>query len=239
MPDTAARRKRNMYAMLAAITAAVLLFSGIGWGLYAGQRAEHAASNAQTLAEQVKVACASGQLVVDDRNLCQKADKVAAQPAELVPGPPGPAGEQGKQGPPGPPGPPGSDGEDGTDGSDGNDGTNGEDGAPGPAGTDGANGASGVNGADGEPGPQGPPGPRGPAGADGSPGADGLPGPAGADGTDGEDGPPGTDGRGISSVHCVGEGDGSHWEVVYTDGTTQTSEGPCRLSQPGPPVTTP
>lgn len=95
------------------------------------------------------------------------------------------------------------------------------------------------------------PGPTGPAGAPGPAGADGLPGTAddGVDGRDGADGGPGTDGadgapgapgaegRGVAGVECVGEGAESRWVVTYTDGTTSSSGGPCRVDQPEPSPT--
>jgi hypothetical protein len=239
-------RKRAIATAAIIITAAVLIFGSFGWGMYAAQRAQDAATNAQTLAEQVKQACATGQLVVDERNLCAKADRVAEQPAELVAGPPGP------EGPPGPPGTDGADGvngrdgtpgTDGSDGSDGNPGANGSDGEPGEPGTNGpagTNGAAGANGVDGQPGAAGPPGPPGPAGKDGQPGKDGATGPqgpAGKDGQPGTNGQPGQDGVGITSVECVGNGDASHWVITYSNSMQQTSDGPCRLQQPGPPVT--
>ena len=194
MPDSAARRKRNLYAVLAGLLTAVLLIGVFAWGMFAAQRSEVLASNTLTLAEQVKQACATGQLVIDDRNLCETANKIAAEPAELVPGPPGP---------------PGADGRDGVDGSDGRLGPPGPAGAdstvPGPAGADstvpgppGPAGRDGINGSDGAdstvPGPPGPPGPAGPAGADST-----VPGPAGPQGEQGPAGEPGQPGTSPSS----------------------------------------
>lgn len=186
MPDTAARRKRNMYAAIVGLASAALLIGVFLWGTAAAQRSEVLASNTITLAEQVKQACSTGQLVVDDRNLCEKANQIAAAPAELVPGPPGPAG---------------ADGRDGVDGVDGEPGPPGPGGPPGPqgdtgaAGSDGANGSDGLNGVDGSPGPAGPPGAMGPQGPAGPAGADstvpGPPGPQGEQGPDGEPGAPG------------------------------------------------
>lgn len=189
MPDSVARRKRNLYAALAGMTAAVMLIGAFLWGAAMAQRSEVSASNAVTLAEQVKQACATGQLVIDERNLCSKAESVAAAPAELVPGPPGPKGADGKDGETGPQGPPGPAGKNGADGDDGAPGPAGADGATGPAGADGLNGADGapgVAGPAGAPGADstvpGPAGPPGPAGADGAPGPAGPAGPAGATG---------------------------------------------------------
>lgn len=182
MPDSEARRKRNLYAALAGMTAAAMLIGAFLWGAAAAQRSEVSEANAVTLAEQVKQACATGQLVIDERNLCSKAESVAAAPAELVPGPPGPKGEDGKDGEPGPQGPPGPAGKNGADGGPG---PAGADGAVGPAGADGLNGAPGAvgpAGADGVPGPPGPAGPAGEPGADGATGPIGPVGPAGATG---------------------------------------------------------
>jgi hypothetical protein len=177
MTDSAARRKRNLYAALTGLTAALLLIGVFLWGTAAAQRSEVLASNTVTLAEQVKQACATGQLLVDDRNLCEKANQIAAAPTNLVPGPPGKDGIDGATGSPGPQGPKGDTGSTGTQGT---------------AGAAGSAGSSGVNG---PPGPQGEPGPvgaQGPAGADslvpGPPGPQGPQGPAGADGADGSDG---------------------------------------------------
>lgn len=185
MPDSEARRKRNLYAALAGMTAAAMLIGAFLWGAAMAQRSEVSSANAVTLAEQVKQACATGQLVIDERNLCSKAESVAAAPAELVPGPPGPKGEDGKDGEPGPQGPPGPAGKNGADGGPG---PAGADGAAGPAGADGLNGAPGAvgpAGADGVPGPPGPAGPAGEPGADGAPGPIGPVGPAGPAGATG------------------------------------------------------
>jgi hypothetical protein len=45
----------------------------------------------------------------------------------------------------------------------------------------------------------------------------------GADGTDGVDG---KDGRGIADTDCLDDGT---WRITYTDGTTDTARGPCRI----------
>lgn len=181
----AIRRKRNLYAVGAGFMTAVLLIGVFLWGTAASQRGEVLASNTLTLAEQVKQACATGQLVIDDQNLCEKADQIAAAPAELVPGPPGPKGSDGTDGDPGPTGPSGPPGKDSTV-----PGPVGPVGPPGPQGEQGVMGASGVQGPQGMagldssvPGPQGPQGVAGPAGP---PGANGVDGTDGEDGTDGQ-----------------------------------------------------
>ena len=112
-------------------------------------------------------------------------------------------------------GPKGDKGDPGRDGRDGKDST-----VPGPAGPPGKDGSDGLDSLI-----------AGPPGATGAPGKDSsVPGPAGPPGADGADGAPGADGRGISSVTCEGTGDASYWVVTYTDGTSQTSTGPCRLT---------
>ena len=49
------------------------------------------------------------------------------------------------------------------------------------------------------------------------------------DGTDGKDGVDGKDGRGITKTECQQDGT---WLFSYTDGTTQTVDGPCRVIPP-------
>lgn len=166
MPDSRATRKRAFYALMAGLTAALVFCGAFLWGMQANVRAETEASNAtvattnaQTLAEQVKRACAAGQLVVDERNLCSKAEEIAQEPANLAPGPPGPTGPPGKDSTvPGPQGKDGADGEDsmvpGPQGAAGADsvipGPAGSDSTvPGPAGKDGVDGAAGMPGANG------------------------------------------------------------------------------------------
>lgn len=183
------------------------------------QSAENADSQKLSLAQQVAAACARPD--VDDvtlRPLCDNAKKIIKQGDSGPQGPPGPIGLQGPQGPPG------------LNGLNGADGVNGVNGKGGPAG------ANGVSGTDGGPGPAGTDGSPGPAGADGADGAQGPVGPAGPAGADGKDG------RGITSVQCIDDetDNGSHWEITYTDGTTQNSDGPCRVEGNGTgPLPTP
>lgn len=87
-------------------------------------------------------------------------------------------------------------------------------------------GIAGLNGDDGSRGE------GGPAGSDGQTGATGSTGTDGKDGKDGADGTNGSDGRGIASMSC---GDDGAWTITYTDGTTETVEGPCRVpAEPEP-----
>lgn len=89
-------------------------------------------------------------------------------------------------------------------------------------------------------GAQGERGPEGPAGKDGAPGKDGVDGVNGKDGVDGKDGAQGVmgvqgpKGVGTSSTQCVDDDtpNGSHWLITYSDGTQETSPGPCRTKLP-------
>ena len=166
----------------------VIIF-GVGWTVYnqmtANAEKNTAQANSQTLAQDIRTVCASqGRLLVDDRDLCAKAEKVQQNPTEAIPGP---------KGDPGPPGRDGVDGDTivGPSGVDGKDST-----VPGPRGEAGADstvpGPAGPPGADSTvPGPPGPAGPQGAAGADST-----VPGPAGPAG---ERGPAGEPGSGPSS----------------------------------------
>lgn len=148
------------------------------------QQRDVASGQAQSLAAQIKTACASGDL---QGPICEQAKDVAATP---VPGPAGPQGTPGQAGQAGQAGPAGETGPVGPTGVAGEPGSTGP---AGPAGPAGANGQDGSDGRDGEPGPagprgetgpQGPAGPAGPAGADGKDGADStVPGPQGPPGS--------------------------------------------------------
>lgn len=136
----------------------------------------------------------------------------------LAPTLPGAAGRPGPTGSPGDPGEPGRD-------------ATASPGVPGAAGKD----ATGAPGAAGTPGKDatGAPGKDGAAGADST--VLGPPGPGGQPGPPGSPGPEGQSGRGVAAIECQGAGDASQWVITYTDGTTSTSAGPCRLAQsPGP-----
>lgn len=183
-----------------------------------------AQANSQTLAQDIQTVCAAqGKLMVDDRDLCIKAEKVQQNPTDAIPGPKGDPGAPGKDGLNGLdstiPGPRGPEGEDGKDSD-----------VPGPPGGPGLD--SDV------PGPMGLAGPAGQAGKDGVAGADGAPGAPGADSTvpgpQGEPGPAGTqgqDGRGIKSAYCW---DNGRWTITYTDETTADA-GQCRATVLGTP----
>lgn len=181
-PDDAAEREPSHqawfpYVILAlgllAIAAAILLSRQVGETTTRLGNAETAlsdtAAQASSLAEQIKIECATGRL---GGPVCQQAADVAAQPVPVpgpagepgptgAPGAPGARGERGFPGVPGTPGPPGASpaclseptqcrGADGRDGVDGKDGV-GKDGVDGQDGRNGADGRNGVDGRDGSP----------------------------------------------------------------------------------------
>jgi hypothetical protein len=205
---------------------ALVIVACLGWMVYnqfaATQDKQTAQANSQTLAQDIQTICQSqGKLLVDDRDLCAKAEAVQQKPTEAIAGP---KGEPGNPGPTGPPGLPGMDGKSGNPGPAGAPGANGVNGTP----ATGAPGAPGLAGRDslmpgpmgpqGPQGPQGDPGPTGPAGADST-----VPGPAGPEGPQG---PQGQEGRGIRTANC---GDTGRWVITYTDGATQDA-GQCRAA---------
>lgn len=208
----------------------LMIIAGLVWNVYvtvsATAEKNTAQANSQTLAQDIQTICKNqGKLLVDDRDLCAKADKVQENPTEAVPGPKGDRGNDGLPGKQGPQGFPGADGERGPLGPVGPKGDKGDLGDDGVAGL----GFQGPAGADGAPGPVGPPGPAGepgPAGADGAPGPAGEPGPPG---------PAGGEGRGISDAQCL---DNGRWAITYTDGTTSDG-GVCRATITPPVGATP
>lgn len=205
---------------------ALVIIVGLGWTVYnqvsATQDKNTAQANSRTLAKDIQTICeAQGKLLVDDRDLCAKAEAVQQAPTEAIAGP---KGDPGKDGAPGLPG------------------MNGLDGKPGPAGPMGPIGPDGlaVNGKDGVVGATGPAGPPGaastipgPMGPTGPAGPQGEPGPAGADSTvpgpegpEGPAGPQGEDGRSIQNAYC---GDNGRWTITYSDGAVQDG-GACRTT---------
>lgn len=201
------------------------------------QEADDASSNASALAEQVAQACSNGEVKVDGRNICTKAEQVKKDVKSNAVGPAGPKGDKG---PPGANGRPGIKGEKGDPGDRGTSGEPGTEGNPGEPGTEGKPGDPGTEGQDGEPGTQGEPGSKGEPGPPGSkgepgpPGSKGEPGSKGDKGEPGDTGSPGPAGRGISDVTCTADGD---WYFEFTDGTSVTVTGPCRAAQPTSPPT--
>jgi hypothetical protein len=218
---------------------ALMIVAGMTWIIYlqisATAEKNTAQANSQTLAQDIQQVCKTqGKLMINDRDLCAKAEKVQDNPTEALPGPKGDKGNDGVPGRPGkdsdipgPMGPMGPAGKDSTvPGPQGRPGIDGDDGlagltVQGPPGSDGA--PSNV------PGPQGEPGLPGRDGVDGKDGADStVPGPAGPEGPVG---PAGKDGRGVQSQFC---GDDGRWTITYTDGTTSDG-GQCRPA-PAPPI---
>jgi len=205
--------------------AALMIIAGIGWNIYmqysATQDKNTAQANSQTLAQDIQTICkAQGKLLLDDRDLCAKADKVQDNPTEALPGA---KGDKGNPGDRGPAGFPGLDGKDST--------VPGPPGPLGPVGPKGDTGDDGVAGLSfqgpvGPPGPAGEPGPAGPAGADST--VPGPAGPPGADGATGPVGPAGADGRSITDAQCRDDG---RWAISWSDGTT-TDGGNCRETPP-------
>lgn len=202
----------------------IILFGAWGiWMQYSTeQRADDAASNATSLADEVTQACSEGSVEIDGRDICTKAEQVKKNVGKSTKqGPQGPRGPRGIPGPrsiiPGPAGEPGQDGEDSE--------------VPGPVGEQGAPGEdSDIPGPAGEPGEDGetivgPPGAKGEKG-------DSVTGPPGPKGDKGEKG---SAGRGISDVSCTSDGD---WQFDFTDGTTITIDGPCR-AQTSTPTSSP
>lgn len=129
-----------------------------------------------------------------------------------VPGPVGPRGPRGK---------PGEDGEDST--------------VPGPSGVPGPAGEPGTDGEDSSvPGPAGEKGNSGEKGERGAPGKKGDKGDRGKPGAKGKPGADGEDGRGIESIECDS---GDDWIITFTDDSTTTIEGPCRVDDTVPEPT--
>lgn len=227
------RRDREFPPRWSIALGMVLVIACLVWTVWSisssKQEADDNAANANALADQVAAACADGEVKVNGRDICTKAQQVKKNVAQSEAGPAGPQGPRGTPGPrstvPGPAGSPGSDGEDSD--------------IPGPVGEQGGQGEPGDQGAPGEdsevPGPAGEAGAPGkdssvpgPAGAKGEKGDKGPPGPRGAKGEKGDRGEPGKNGRGVSSVSCTSDGD---WIFTFTDDTTITVDGPCRAEQ--------
>lgn len=203
--------------------AALMIIAGIGWNIYmqysATQDKNTAQANSQTLAQDIQTICkAQGKLLIEDRDLCAKADKVQDNPTEAIPGAKGDRGNDGATGRTGATGAKGDKGDTGATGAKGDKGDKGDEGvdatgAPGAAGGQGLTGATGAK------------------GDKGDPGADGAPGTPGADGAPGTPGTDGTDGRGLADAQCGADG---RWAMYWTDGTT-TDGGVCR-EDPAPPI---
>ena len=206
----AARERRRGRVLLGFLVGLLVLVAGLSVAVYLLATADRDAARAAAASEQSQkqeiaqeaqaVICTAADVQVYDQDLCARLEAVATEPANPAAGPKGDKGD------------PGRDGRDGKDST-----------VPGPAGPPGQDGDDGLDSMI-----AGPPGSTGAAGKDSI--VPGPAGPPGADGADGTDGAPGADGRGISSVICEGAGDASYWVVTYSDGTSQTSTGPCRLT---------
>lgn len=215
----ATRARRQIRALLAAMLALIVALSVAGVTIYRLTTADRDQAQAVAASEQSQkqeiaqearaVICRADDVEVYDDALCARLEAVSQEPSPAAAGPKGDKGDSGR------------------DGRDGKDST--VSGPAGPAGRDGADGRNGLDsliagpqGAAGldslVPGPTGPIGPAGPAG------------PAGNDGKDGLNGADGAPGRDVISVTCEGADDTSYWLVTYSDGTSQTSSGPCRLT---------
>ena len=193
------------------VLAGLLFIASVVIGVMAGSMAadrdaaQAVAASEQTQKQEIAqdaqaVICTAADVEVYDAALCSRLDAAAAGEPR--------DGADGRDGAPGPRGLPGRDGKDGADGEQGPPGQNGVPGADGRDGTDGIS-LTGANGVDGAAGPAGPAGPAG------------EPGPAG---------PAGNDGRGIADMQCIGEGNDSYVLVTFTDGTTTSWAGPCRMN---------
>lgn len=223
----AGKSRRDLVTII--LLAVILsLLAWITWDrLQSQRRAELAEATTVSLAEQIQAACLDAEVIVSDQDVCDRADEVVDEgPPTTVSGERGPAGPAG---PTGFPGRPGTEGPSGPPGAEGQPGTDGQSimGTPGPLGLPGAPGSTGEPGSPGADGPAGPPGESGPSGPTGP---EGPPGPTG---TPGEPGQPGTDGRGVLTLTCQDDGT---WLITYTDDTTSTTPGPCRVLGQTPEV---
>lgn len=185
------------------------------------QNATAADSESKDLASKVLTECAKTSTAAAKQlraaGLCPRAQEIVDRP-----GPAGKQGEAGATGAVGPQGPPGP---------------------AGPAGPQGPIGKTGpppgcallstaCQGAVGPTGPRGPQGLQGAAGERGEAGATGATGEKGDDGSNGADGAPGAPGaegpagRGIADTDCLDDGT---WQITYTDGSKQITQGPCKI----------
>jgi len=153
------RRRRTRIIRISKIVSWAALVAMVLYVFIAQQvKVDNSSANAAALAEEVKQACTRGDVLVDSQSVCPRANKVADNPTQPLPGPKGDPGERGQRGEPGLPG---------------------LTGPAGPAGPKGETGDPGTPGADGQPGIDGQPGATGKEGPAGQPGTQGVPGPAG------------------------------------------------------------
>lgn len=243
-------KRRATRARVAGPVAIVAVIAALGlsfmWGQGFQQSAQRAQEQTLSLTQEIQLACAEGEVTVSGRNLCQAGRQARAQvEADVVAGPAGPVGPVGPRGIQGESGPAGTDGKEGPRGPEGEDGDDSTiAGPPGEDGTDGKD--SAAAGPAGETGPKGDRGPAGERGATGATGPAGpagkdstVPGPSGPAGAVGATGQAGSAGVGIADIQCVGTGTASYWSITLTDGTTLTSNGPCKTAiAPEPAPTT-
>jgi hypothetical protein len=209
---------------------ACVLVAGAGGASLAQQSSDNAdtanavTSESKDLASKVLTECAKGGVTAKNlraAGLCPQAQQIVDRPGPPgKPGDVGAAGAVGPQGPQGPAGPPGPIGKTGPPPGCALLATacQGQTGATGPAGPSGAQGLTGADGKE---------GPAGPAGIDGKEGPVGPAGVAGEPGKDGPPGPTGAAGRGIADTDCLDDGT---WQITYTDGAKQVTDGPCKVT---------
>jgi len=206
------KNRRDLFVVGLALFCSLVLAGVIGGGVFFWQELEQ--SKADNAALRAQVIGLGGKPVAE-----------------------GKPGDRGPTGSPGPPGPPGSQGLQGKQGPIGITGRSPEcllvpTRCVGPKGATGQQGPAGPEGSQGDPGATGKTGDQGPAGPQGEVGPDGK---QGLQGDAGPEGKPGPQGRGITDTDCVGTGGDSHWVITYTDGSSSTASGPCRLVIVDPP----
>lgn len=208
--EEAKKDRRKIRRLLIGIVALLVVVTGLAIAVYFFATADRDAARAVAASEQTQkqeiaeearaVLCVADDIQVYDEALCARLEDAAAGGSEPIPGPAGAKGEKGAKGDKGEKGDKGDKGDPGPQGEKGDPGAAGLAGSPGAPGNVGASGLQGAKGEKGDPGPKG------------------------------DKGDPGAPGRGIESVICEGNGQESYWVVTFSDGTSATSTGPCRLT---------
>jgi hypothetical protein len=200
-------------------TAVTLAMAAIGVGLALGL------NGLQN--NTIQLAVARGEIAALSDAVNQANGRLAAQGSAPVTVPPVTTATGQVQGPQGPVGPRGFTGFTGAQG---------VPGVPGVPGLPGDPGTGGKGGTDGNAGPAGSAGAPGTNGTTGPDGAPGVAGPAGVVGVAGPAGVAGAAGRGVVSIDCIDAPvtvpptvPASSWLITYTDATTTTTPGPCRV----------
>jgi hypothetical protein len=94
------RNARRDWITVGLVALLVIMVGLNGWLLHdASQRAQAARQNALSLAEQVQRACLDEDVIVSDKNVCDRAEEVVEEPATPVTPQPGPSGAAGERGP--------------------------------------------------------------------------------------------------------------------------------------------